>query len=178
MAWPVLLDAIGLYRGDSRQLSFEFHSPPPAWAPNTAYVAGTVGSGTYVAGSTVTFGGQYYTCTTAHTSGATFDKTAWTADGDAVGAGADLSGLGTLVAAAARQGPDKDVVLTLNTSASDLAAGVVAVTIAPGDWDPMAEYSQLSFDVEVSDAPRTMVTTVVRGSFVITQDFTHAAYGI
>ena len=83
-----------LWRGDTRVFEHHFNEDAPAWQPSTAYVVGVVGEGPigWVASSTVTFNGVTYTCTTAHTSGASFDASFWTADPAAVGAPIDITG--------------------------------------------------------------------------------------
>lgn len=81
-----------LYRGDTRVWTHRFNEAPPDWAETTAYVAGTVGSGEYLADSAVTRNGVRYTCTSAHTSTGSFDPSKWTADPKAVGAPIDITG--------------------------------------------------------------------------------------
>lgn len=177
MAFPVAVGETALYRGDSRSLAFELHEPPPVWAPATDYVAGVVGSQTYLAASTVTYAGTRYTCTTAHTSGDTFDKTKWVADPKALGALMDLSGLGTVVTCMARKAPDGAELIELDTGETDLAGGTVRIAIAPADWDTLAPYTALGFDVQVATSDGTGVTTLIAGTFAVTKDFTYTGYG-
>lgn len=179
MRLPIILtDPWGLYRGDSAIVGpFSFFDRPTAWAPATAYVAGVVGSPTYLANSTVTYLGVSYTCTTAHTSGATFDAADWTADPPALGPPTDLTTLGTVLTSQVRQSPGKPVLLALDTSASNLAGGIVALSVAPADWDVLASKVSAGFDVQLSSADGTAVTTLVRGALQIMPDFTYTSYG-
>lgn len=84
----------GLYRGDDYVWTHFLNDEPPDWEPATAY---TVGDTThdpgevYVAFTTCTYRGVRYTCSTAHTSGATFDATMWTKDAEALGPETDIS---------------------------------------------------------------------------------------
>ena len=100
----------------------------------------------------------------AHTSGATFDATKWTADPKAVGAPWDLSQLGSVVTAQARKTANGTVILTLDTTASDLAGGVVSMAIAPSDWALIGGQFGLAitlgFDAQIADSDGSRVTTV------------------
>jgi hypothetical protein len=95
---------------------------------------------------------------------------------DADAAAIDLSAYGSVVTAQARKTADGTVLLTLDTSGSNLAGGIVAVGISPDDWEPIeATFSKggkLGFDVQ-ADADGSRVTTVVKGTFKVTADYTH-----
>ena len=180
--FPARLAAFPIVRGDSATFEVAFHHEPPAWAPNTAYVTGVVGSGVYLADSTVSYAGTTYTCTAAHTSGAAFDASYWAKDPKAVGEPYDQTALGTVTTAMARLLPDGQVLITFDTSATDLAAGLVVVSVAAADWQAIgAQFPAaltIGFDVQVADAATPgRVTTIIAGSLAVDPDYTHAPYG-
>jgi hypothetical protein len=85
----------GLWRGDTDVTTHYFNDDPPDWEASTAYTVGNTtheAGEVYVANTTCTYRGVPYTCTTAHTSGATFDATKWTEDEQALGPEMDISG--------------------------------------------------------------------------------------
>lgn len=85
----------GVVRGDTGgPWVHKFNDAPPDWAASTAYTVGDTthaADEVYVALTTCTYQGTPYTCTTAHTSGATFDATMWTEDDAALGPATDIS---------------------------------------------------------------------------------------
>lgn len=178
MAYPIDVGTIALYRGDTRSLPFEFHAAPALWAPGVDYVAGNVGSAEYLANSSATYLNQRYTCTIPHTSGATFDISKWTLDSSAVGPLSDLTAFGTVVTCEVRKKPDDaSPITTLSTFASDLQNGVLEVFISADDWNKLATFKVLGFDVEVATVDRSSVTTLLSGMFEIAKDYTHDTYG-
>ena len=181
MGYPIDVGTISLYRGDTRTLPFDFYGAPPGWASGTDYAVGEVGSATYVANSTVTVQGKRYTCISAHTSGSTFEADLgagkWSLDGDAVGAPSDLTAFGSEVTCSLRKKQDDVLVATVDTSASDLANGSLVMAITADNWNDMAGFRSLGFDIEVATPDRLSVTTLVVGMFEISKDYTYDSYG-
>lgn len=99
-------------------------------------------------------------------------------DGTVDGTAIDLTAYGSVVTAQARKSADGTVLLSLDTSSSDLASGIVAAAVSPDDWTAIAaQFSRkgkVGFDIQIADSDGSRVTTVVAGQLVISPDYTHA----
>lgn len=177
MAYPIDIGTIALYRGDTRTLPFAFYGAPDPWAPDTEYSTGEVGSAEYVENTTVTYQGSRYTCINAHTSGATFDADQWIVDPNAVGGPINLTAFGSVITSKLRKKQDDFVVVTVDTSESDLENGSLVMSITADDWNDMATYRTLGFDIEIATPDRSSVTTLVVGTLTIGKDYTYDSYG-
>ena len=183
MGWPVKLDPIPVWRNDRWSRTWPFFNPPPDWMAAHAYVLGVLGSGEYLANSTVSFGTTtdadgvetpvFYTCTSAHTSGASFDATKWTADPEAVGAPLDLTIYGDTVAGQIRKKQDDDPLASMDLDDSDLAAGEITAKFTAEMWTALDEEASVGFDIEIRSSSELPLTVLV-GKFSIAKDWTHA----
>ena len=87
----------------------------------------------------------------------------------------DMTPLGTVWKAQVRETPDGPKLADLAVDASDAATGEIVVHVSVGVW-ATANLSLMVWDLEASDdaTTPTSVTTVVRGTFLVTGDVTHA----
>ena len=159
----------GLYRGDTAVFTHYFNDDPPDWAASTAYTLGNVvheAGESYVANTTCTYLGKSYTCTTAHTSGATFDATKWEQDNQALGPATDFSDctfLGqyrtdrtttaTLLASDSFDTTDADTGIIVRTLTATEAALLIPTSGKSGD--------RVYWDMQVTLADTTTVKTLL-----------------
>lgn len=173
MSLPVQLsDPIVFWRGDKRTLTFNFWGPPPAWVSGHSYVVGAVGSGTYLANSTVTYQGTRYTCLTAN-SDAVFDPTKWVADTKAVGPGVDLTSYGSVFTGQLRDKPGPGGVLMASfvIDASNATTGQLLATIMPASWATVTGNNG-GFDVQADNSSGTATVTLVASKAKYQGDYT------
>ena len=161
----------GLYRGDTYVFTHYFNDEPPDWAASTAYTLGNTiheAGESYVANTTCTHLGKTYTCTTAHTSGATFDATKWTEDAQALGPASDFSDCtflgqyrtdrtttGTLLASDSFDTTDADTGIVVQTLTAAQCALLVPVSGKSGD--------RVYWDMQVTLSDDTTVKTLLWG---------------
>lgn len=146
-----------LYRGDTRVWQHQLFDDPPEWAASTAYVVGVVGSQTYLANSTVTFAGVSYTCKTAHTSGAAFDPTMWTADPLAVGAPIDITGW-TFLAQYRVTTEDATVLATETIALTDPTHGIFTRTLSHAQSALITPPGPVAWDLQATKPDGTVKT--------------------
>lgn len=150
-----------LYRGDTRVFTHYFNDDPADWATGIDYVVGEVGADTYTPLTTVTFEDVSYTCTTAHTSGATFDATMWTADPDALGPETDITDWTFLAQYRASTSPDEPVIAVDACVVTDGPGGVMVRTLTHTEAAKLTT-TPVYWDLEATKADDVTVKTYLK----------------
>lgn len=166
-----------LYRGDTAgPFVHKFNDPPPDWAATTAYTVGDSEHGpdeTYVAGTTCTFEGDPYTCTTAHTSGAEFDDSMWAADDAALGPETDITGWAFLAQYRATTAPDAELLASDTCVITDGPGGVMTRTL-DADQSDLLVVTPVKWDFQATKADDTVKTYLKNDKVKIGGDVSRA----
>lgn len=163
-----------LYRGDTRVWTNQFNESPPAWAPDTAYLAAAPAAPSYTALTTVTHGTDAaglpvaYTCITSHTSASTFDTTKWVADLAALGPAIDLTGWEFL--SEYRKKPDDAVPLAVDLcEIVDPTAGLLRRTLSHDEAAKLPS-GKVTWDLQGTRPDGTVRTYLVNKQVLVNPD--------
>lgn len=150
-----------VYRGDTFGPDVhKFNDAPPDWTATTAYTVGDTTHGAtevYVALTTCTYLGVAYTCTTAHTSGATFDATMWTADDAALGPETDITDWVFLAQYRETTSPDATLLASDTCVITDGPGGVMTRTL-DADQSALLVVTPVKWDLQATKADDTVKT--------------------
>lgn len=87
----------------------------------------------------------------------------------------NLTTYGTIFTGNIRTAPDATLVEAMTLDTTNVSTGVLSIVISPAQWTALAGNAQLGWDVQVTDSATapTEVTTLIRGTFTVTLDYTH-----
>lgn len=167
----------GVVRGDTGgPWIHKFNDAPPDWAPSTDYTVGDMthaADEVYVAHTTCTYQGLPYTCTTAHTSGETFDETMWTRDDAALGPATDISGWTFLGQYRETLEVDADLLASDSFEITDGPGGILKRTLDADESDGLV-VTPVKWDMQATRADGTVKTYLKNYNLKVDGDVSRA----